>query len=95
VALELAALQNFAGHSRWTWRDRHPADLRGWILRFGRDQVTKTLTLAASLAITAGLIYAGLPAEIANTAAVLACAMPNYLASDRLVFAERVADSGL
>ena len=31
-------------------------------------------------------IHAGLPAEIANTAAVLACAIPNYLVSERLVF---------
>jgi putative flippase GtrA len=85
IGLELAALQNFIGHSCWTWRDRE-TDLRGWARRFGRYQVAKTASLAANLAITTLLIHSGLPAEIANTAAVLACAIPNYLLSDRLVF---------
>jgi putative flippase GtrA len=82
VALELAALQNFAGHSHWTWRERHATTLRGWLRRYGRYQVAKTASLAANLAMTAVLIQLGLPAEIANTIAVLACAIPNYLAAD-------------
>ena len=85
VGLELAALQNFIGHSRWTWRDRG-TDLPGWARRFGRYQAAKTASLLANLAITTLLMHTGLPAEIANTAAVLACAIPNYLVSDRLVF---------
>ena len=91
VGLELAAFQNFAGHSRWTWSERPAPNLRGWLGRYGRYQVAKTASLAANLAITSVLIYAGLSPEIANTAAVLACAIPNYLASERFVF----ADSGL
>ena len=94
VALELAALQNFVGHSFWTWGDRPvpsavegPAtNLRGWLGRYGRYQAAKTASLAANLAITTLLIHAGLPAEIANTAAVLACAIPNFLVSERFVF---------
>ncbi len=102
VALELAALQNFLAHSRWTWGDRPvPSDvegaapsgvkcratiLRGWIRRYWRYQVAKTASLAANLAITALLINAGLPPEIANTVAVLACAIPNFLVSERFVF---------
>jgi putative flippase GtrA len=86
VGLELAALQNFVGHSRWTWRDRPAAGVREWLRRYGRYQAAKTASLAANLVITTLLIQAGLPAEIANTAAVLACAIPNYLLSDRLVF---------
>ena len=86
VALELAALQNFLGHSRWTWGDRPPPGLRGWLGRYWRYQVAKTASLAANLAVTTLLNHAGLPAEIANTAAVLACAIPNYLVSERLVF---------
>ena len=46
----------------------------------------KTASLAANLAITAVLAYLGLPAEIANTAAVLICGIPNYLMSEHLVF---------
>jgi putative flippase GtrA len=101
AALEVAALQNFVGHSRWTWGDRPvpslvegpvpssvegPVNLRGWLRRYWRYQVAKTASLGANLAITTLLIYAGLPAEIANTAAVLACAIPNYLVSERFVF---------
>lgn len=94
VALELAALQNFVGHSRWTWGDRpvpsgvegSAANLRGWLRRYWRYQAAKTASLAVNLAITTLLIHAGLPAEIANTAAVLMCAIPNYLVSEHLVF---------
>ena len=86
VALELAALQNFAAHSRWTWSDRPAAGAREWVSRYWRYQGVKTASLAANLAITAALAHLGLSAEIANTAAVLACAVPNYLASERFVF---------
>ena len=60
--------------------------MRNWLHRYWRYQVAKALSLAANLAITALLIHAGLPPEIANTAAVLVCAVPNYLVSERLVF---------
>jgi putative flippase GtrA len=86
VALELAAVQNFFGHSRWTWGDRPATNLRGWVRRYWRYQAAKTASLTANLAITTLLIQAGLPAEVANTAAVLLCAIPNYLVSEHLVF---------
>jgi putative flippase GtrA len=86
VALELAALQNFLAHSRWTWRDRPSPSARGWLRRYWRYQVAKTASLVANLAITALLIHAGLPPEVANTAAVLACAIPNFLVSECFVF---------
>jgi len=88
VALELAALQNFLGHNRWTWRDRPAGGWREWLRRYWRYQIAKTASLAANLAITTLLSHAGFPAELANTVAVLACAVPNYLLSERLVFAE-------
>ena len=86
VALELAALQNFFGHTCWTWRDRPAGGPREWLRRYWRYQVAKTASLAANLAITAVLVHAGLPAELANTVAVLVCAIPNYLVSEHLVF---------
>jgi putative flippase GtrA len=86
VALELAALQNFIAHSRWTWGDRPARSVRGWFHRYWRYQVAKTASLAANLLMTTALVYAGVPAEIANTAAVLVCAIPNYLVSEHLVF---------
>jgi putative flippase GtrA len=86
VGLELAALQNFLGHSRWTWGDAPPRGVRGWLTRFGRYQAAKTASLAANLAITSLIVYVGVPPEISNTAAVLICAIPNYLVSERFVF---------
>lgn len=86
VGLELAALHNFLGHSRWTWRDRRASSLRVWALRYWRYQAAKTASLATSLAITTVLVYAGLSPEIANAAAVLICALPNYFISERYVF---------
>ena len=82
VGLELAALQNFVGHTRWTWHERRATNVGGWLRRYGRYQVGKTASLAANLAMTSLLIHLGLPAEIANTIAVLACAIPNYLVAD-------------
>ena len=86
VALELAALQNFAAHSRWTWGDRPEASIGGWLRRYWRYQAAKSAALAANLAVTTALFHAGLPAEAANTVAVLVCAVPNYLVSEHLVF---------
>jgi putative flippase GtrA len=86
VALELAALQNFVAHSCWTWGDRRPSTTRKWLQRYWKYQVAKTASLAANLGITMVCVYAGMPIEVANTAAVLACAIPNYLVSDSLVF---------
>ena len=86
VGLELAALQNFAGHSRWTWRDRPAVGVREWLRRYGRYQAAKTASLLANLALTTILVDVGLPPEIANTSAVLVCAIPNYLISEHLVF---------
>ncbi len=95
VALEVAALQNFVAHSRWTWRDRPAGSAGSWLRRYWRYQVAKSASLVANLAITALLIQAGLSPEIANTAAVLACAIPNYLVSEHLVFDARVGEESV
>ena len=89
VALELAALVNFAGHSRWTWGDRPEDSVRGLVRRYWRYQAAKTASLLANLTITTVLTYAGIVPELANIAAVLACAIPNYLISEHLIFSLR------
>lgn len=86
VGLELAALQNFVAHSRWTWGDRPASGTRDWLRRFGRYQGAKTASLLGNLALTTLLVDVGLPPEVANTSAVLVCAIPNYLISEHLVF---------
>ena len=86
VALEVVALQNFVVHSRWTWPDRPAGSIGDLLRRYWRYQAAKSAMLAANLVITTVLAAAGLPAEAANTVAVLACAIPNYLLSEHLVF---------
>lgn len=87
VGLEAAALLNFFGHSRWTWSDQPVATIGGYAARFGRYQLAKTASLGANLAITTALAaVTGLPVELSNAVAVAACALPNYLVADRLVF---------
>lgn len=56
LGLELAALQNFIGHSRWTWSDAPATDLRSWVKRYLRYQAAKTASLAANLLMTVGLL---------------------------------------
>jgi putative flippase GtrA len=87
ISLELAALHNFIGHNRFTWNDRPASSVREWIRRYVKYQIAKTTSLAISLAITM-IVLATTPLapEVANTIAVLACALPNYLMAERMVF---------
>lgn len=87
IGLEIAAFHNFIGHNRFTWNDRPAGSLRDWVGRYLRYQAAKTASLAASLAITMMMLATTpLPPEIANVIAVLLCALPNYLLTERLVF---------
>lgn len=92
VALEVAALQNFLAHSRWTFGDRPPGSLREGLRRYGRYQAAKSASLLLNLGITMVLARTGIPPEIANTAAVLMCAIPNYLVSEYLIYTHAHAD---
>ncbi len=65
---------------------RPPPASASWLTRYWRYQAAKTASLGANLAMTTGLIYLDLPPEAANTAAVLVCAIPNYLVADQFVF---------
>ena len=87
VAVEAAVLHNFAWHERWTWRDR-PAAGSARAARLWRFHLLNGLvSLAGNLAIMQVLVgMLHLPVLPANGAAVLVCAVVNYLAGDRLVF---------
>ena len=89
VALELAAFHNFIGHNRITWNDRPPQSAREWLARYLRYQVAKTTSLAASFVITLIVMsWTRIPTEAASTIAVMICALPNYLLTERLVFSK-------
>jgi putative flippase GtrA len=90
VALEVACLHNFYGHNRWTWGERLPRSPSEWVTRLWRYQLAKAASLAGNLAVTtAGASLVGLPTEVANVVAVLACALPNFVVAERLIFTYR------
>jgi putative flippase GtrA len=87
AAVEITVLHNFAWHERWTWAHRK-LELRGIpgrLLRFnisnGLISIVGNLVLMELLAVRLHLNYI-----VANIAAILACSLLNYFASDKLVF---------
>jgi putative flippase GtrA len=88
AGVELAALHNFFGHSRWTWSDVPVRGSRALLFRYLKYQVAKTASLGLNVAVTLLLSRLGrIPVEIANVAAVLLCSVPNYFVIDRFVIA--------
>jgi putative flippase GtrA len=87
LAVEVTILHNFAWHERWTWKDRPTGAAGRWGRLWRFHALNGAVSLAGNLilmrALVGGLGMAPVPA---NLAAVLACALLNYAASDRLVF---------
>ena len=80
VGLGLAAVLNFFGHTAWTFGDHPVSDARALAGRYLRYQIANIVSLGANAAVTIAVVSLGnLPVEIANIAAVIACAVPNYL----------------
>jgi putative flippase GtrA len=88
LATELAVLHNFAWHVRWTWADR-PAGPMATVLRLLRFNVANGgVSLLGAAALMPVFVHAlGLHYLLANLLTVAACAVVNYLAGDRWVFA--------
>jgi putative flippase GtrA len=86
VGLEVAFMHNLLAHTHWTWREYPLRNWRDWLIRWARYQLAKTTSLAANVGITA--VLAGpvrLPVELANIAAVLLCALPNFFIAEWFV----------
>jgi putative flippase GtrA len=87
VGVELAALHNFIGHTRWTWSDYPVKSLRDAATRYLRYQVANIASMGLNVAITTALVaLCHVPTEPANVVAVLVCSIPNYLLIERTVF---------
>jgi len=87
VAVESAILHNFFWHERWTWADRRPdrRSTRTRLLRFHLG--TGMTSLAGNVLVTALAVeLLHMPTLIANTVAVLATSLVNFLVLDRWVF---------
>lgn len=87
LAVEITILHNFAWHERWTWKDR-PAGRGERLARLWRfHALNGAVSLGGNLILMRALVGGlGMPAIPANLIAVLACALLNFTASDRLVF---------
>ena len=87
IAVEVAILNNFFWHERWTWRDR-PAAGRMRAVRLLRfHALNGGVSLAGNIALMRLLVgVLGMPPLSANAIAVLCCAIVNFFASDRGVF---------
>ena len=88
AAVEVAVLHNFAWHVRWTWADR-PAGAVATAARLLRFNLANGgVSLLAGAALMPLLVHTvGLHFLLANLLTVCACAVINYLAGDRWVFA--------
>jgi putative flippase GtrA len=97
VAVELAVLHNFLWHERWTWIDRTSAERAPGGAADARMQRLVRFHLANGLVSIAGnaLLMAWLvgilrlPPVPANTIAVIATSIVNFLMADRWVFRGR------
>jgi dolichol-phosphate mannosyltransferase len=88
AAVELAVLNNFVWHQRWTWKDRPPAT-RGETLR----RLVKFNITNGAVSLTGNLIFMsllvgrlGLPISGANVLSVVACSICNFFLADRVAF---------
>jgi dolichol-phosphate mannosyltransferase len=88
VAVELAVLNNFVWHQRWTWNDR-PATTKKEILRrlAKFNTTTGLVSIAGNLLLMTLLVgYLGLPIAGSNVACVAACSLLNFILADRIAF---------
>ena len=88
IAVEAAVLHNFAWHQRWTWKDRPATSLRTVVARLARFHVLNgAVSMGGNLLLVALLTRAlRLDPVAASAAAIVCCALLNFIASESLVF---------
>jgi putative flippase GtrA len=88
VAVELAVLNNFVWHQRWTWNDRPCASKRETLRRLVRFNLTTGLVSLVGNLFLMGLLVGrlGLPVLPANVASVVACSLISFFLADRIAF---------
>ncbi|HSR66855.1 MAG TPA: GtrA family protein [Acidobacteriota bacterium] len=90
LAVECTILHNFIWHQEWTFRQRRRPGA-SFLVRFLRFNLSAGASaLLGNLLVTALLVEVfALPVLPANLAAIAACSVFNYLASDLWVFRRR------
>jgi putative flippase GtrA len=88
LAVELAVLNNFAWHQRWTWSDRPTANSKETWRRLAKFNLTTGLvSLAGNLVLMSILVgRMGLPVAGANVVTVAGCSVLSFFLADRIAF---------
>jgi dolichol-phosphate mannosyltransferase len=88
TAVELAVLNNFIWHQRWTWRDRPSLTIKQTLRRLVKFNLTSGLfSIVGNLIFMAFLVgRLGLPIGPANLASVAACSVVSFFLADRIAF---------
>lgn len=88
MAVELAVLNNFVWHQRWTWKDRPAVNIKDTFRRLARFHITNGLVSITGNLILMSLLVGilGLPVLGANVASVAACSIFNFILADRIAF---------
>jgi dolichol-phosphate mannosyltransferase len=95
VAVELAVLNNFVWHQRWTWNDRPSSAKKETWRRLAKFNVTTGLvSLVGNLVLMSILVGRfGLPITGANVITVVACSILSFFLADRIAFDVTQTDS--
>jgi len=88
LAVELAVLNNFIWHQRWTWSDRPTTTRTETLRRLAKFNLTSgVVSLVGNLffmSLLVGRLH--LTISLANLASVLACSLLSFLLADRFAF---------
>ena len=88
AAVEIAVLNNFIWHQRWTWRDRPSSSMADTMGRLVKFNVTNGAVSIIGNLVFMGLLVGRLHAPIAGAtvASVAACSICNFFLADRIAF---------
>jgi dolichol-phosphate mannosyltransferase len=88
AAVELAVLNNFFWHQRWTWKDRPSATGAETLRRLLKFNITNgAVSIIGNLVFMSILVgRLGLPIAGANVCSVAACSICNFFLADRIAF---------
>src|SRR6266852_8221169 len=86
AAVELAVLNNFVWHQRWTWSDRPSSTTGETLRRLAKFNITNGLvSILGNLAFMSVLVgRLGLAIVLANLISVLGCSLLNFVLADRI-----------
>ncbi|MDQ2855011.1 MAG: GtrA family protein [Acidobacteriota bacterium] len=88
IAVELAVLNNFVWHQRWTWRDRPSTTVVETLGRLVKFNITNGLVSIVGNLVFMSLLVGrlGLRVTLANLISVAACSIFNFILADRIAF---------